>query len=217
MALNNLKRLPLTVTRIWMGLCVCRRLAVNSRLQCGCGRCWRMRLDLIGRALWSAGLIAATGSKKKNLEDWLWDDYFKQHCKVFGNRPFVWHVWDGRKDGFSALVHYHRLDRSLLEKLTFATLGWWIERQRADAGRGEPGAAERLGAANDLQGRLKLILEGEAPYDVFVRWKELWGTANRLGSRPRRRSQTQYPPLHPGQRPPLEGRGALAQGSGQEH
>ena len=119
-------------------------------------------------------LIAATGSKKKNLEDWLWDDYFKQHCKVFGNRPFVWHVWDGRKDGFSALVHYHRLDRSLLEKLTFATLGWWIERQRADAGRGEPGAAERLGAANDLQGRLKLILEGEAPYDVFVRWKELW-------------------------------------------
>ena len=23
------------------------------------------------------------------------------------NRPFVWHIWDGRRDGFGALVNYH--------------------------------------------------------------------------------------------------------------
>jgi glycosyltransferase involved in cell wall biosynthesis len=39
--------------------------------------------------LWSPSmvtkLLAAAGSKKKNLADWLRDDFFKQHCAVFQN------------------------------------------------------------------------------------------------------------------------------------
>lgn len=35
------------------------------------------------------------------------------------------------------------------------------------------GASERLIAAQNLKQRLELILEGEAPYDIFVRWKPL--------------------------------------------
>ena len=42
-------------------------------------------------------LLEQAGSKKKNLADWLRDDFFKQHCALFGNRPFVWHIWDGLK------------------------------------------------------------------------------------------------------------------------
>jgi hypothetical protein len=38
---------------------------------------------------------------------------------------------------------------------------------------GESGAEARRLAAEDLQGRLKLILEGEKPHDIFVRWKPL--------------------------------------------
>jgi len=34
-------------------------------------------------------------------------------------------------------------------------------------------ADDRLAAALDLQGQLKKILEGEPPYDIFVRWKPL--------------------------------------------
>ena len=34
-------------------------------------------------------LLEQAGSKKKNLTDWLHDDFFKQHCALFGNRPFV--------------------------------------------------------------------------------------------------------------------------------
>ena len=33
--------------------------------------------------------------------------------------------------------------------------------------------AARLAAAQDLQGQLEKILEGEPPYDLFVRWKPL--------------------------------------------
>jgi hypothetical protein len=118
-------------------------------------------------------LLAASGSKKTDLESWLRDEFFKAHCQVFKNRPFVWHIWDGRKDGFAALVNYHRLDRPTLERLTYTYLGDWIERQTAGIRDDAPGAEERLAAAQDLQRRLQLILDGEPPYDVYVRWKSL--------------------------------------------
>lgn len=118
-------------------------------------------------------LLEASGSKKKDLEAWLRDDFFKAHCQVFKNRPFVWQIWDGRKDGFSALVNYHRLDRPTLERLTYTYLGDWIERQTAGVRDDVAGAEELLAAARDLQRRLELILEGEPPYDIYVRWKSL--------------------------------------------
>ena len=118
-------------------------------------------------------LLRETGTKKKNIAEWLRDDYFKQHCALFGNRPFVWHIWDGLKDGFSALVNYHLLDRKTLEKLTYTYLGQdWVERQRAELRDEIAGADARLAAALNLQHKLELILDGEAPYDIYVRWKE---------------------------------------------
>jgi hypothetical protein len=116
-------------------------------------------------------LLTEAGSPGKKLDDWLRDDFFAQHVKLFANRPFIWHVWDGRRDGFSVLCHYHRLDRAKLERLTYTLLGDWIERQRA-AGD-EPGAETRLSAALQLQEQLALIIEGEAPHDIYVRWKSL--------------------------------------------
>lgn len=119
-------------------------------------------------------LLTEAGSKKKNLADWLRDDFFKHHCAVFQNRPFVWQIWDGQRDGFSALVNYHRLDRKTLEKLTYTYLGTdWVERQRAEVREQVAGAEARLAAALELQRKLELILEGEAPFDIYVRWKSL--------------------------------------------
>jgi hypothetical protein len=118
-------------------------------------------------------LVTEAGGKNGRLEDWLRDAFFGQHVKVFNNRPFLWHVWDGRKDGFSAIVNYHRLDHRTLEKLAFTSLGAWIERQKHEAAAGRAGADARLAAAEDLQRRLKLILDGAPPHDVYVRWKDL--------------------------------------------
>lgn len=120
-------------------------------------------------------LIAAAGGKANTLEEWLRDEFFEQHCKLFHHRPFVWHIWDGRKDGFHALVNYHQLDNAALQKLTYSYLGDWIRVQEEDSKPGvdKPGAAERLGTAKKLQAELANILNGEAPYDIFVRWKPL--------------------------------------------
>jgi len=125
---------------------------------------------------WSASrldeLLAGAGSSGP-LELWLRDDFFSQHSRLFNNRPFIWHIWDGRRDGFSALLNYHRLTRQALEKLTYSHLGWWIERQRAGANAKEPGAEPRYLAALELQTCLAKIIEGEPPYDIYVRWKTL--------------------------------------------
>lgn len=107
----------------------------------------------------------------KSLESWLREKFFIQHCQIFMQRPFIWHIWDGLRDGFAALVNYHKLDRKLLESLIYGYLGDWIARQKEDTRRGMDGAEERLNAAELLKKRLELILQGEAPCDIFVRWK----------------------------------------------
>lgn len=118
-------------------------------------------------------LLANAEHAGKSLESWLRDKFFVQHCKLFQNRPFIWQIWDGLRDGFSALVNYHTLTHKKLEVLIYTYLGDWIARQRQDIVDGIDGAQERLDAAESLKRKLELILEGEAPYDIFVRWKPL--------------------------------------------
>ena len=118
-------------------------------------------------------LLEKEGAKASNLEDWFRNEFFIQHCKVFGNRPFIWHIWDGRKDGFSALVNYHKLDKENLSKLIYTYLGDWIRMCDAKRKAGDSGADGLWDAAIKLQEKLILILNGEAPYDIFVRWKPL--------------------------------------------
>jgi hypothetical protein len=116
-------------------------------------------------------LLASAGYAGKTLDDWLRNAFFAQHCKLFHNRPFIWHIWDGARDGFSALVNYHKLDANLLQRLTHTYLGDWIVRQREQHNNGVPGAEARYLAALALQDKLKAIAHGEPPYDIFVRWK----------------------------------------------
>jgi hypothetical protein len=134
-------------------------------------------------AEWSAAkldsLLAQAGFAGRALDDWLRDGYVEQHCELFHQRPFVWHIWDGRRDGFHVLVNYHRLaapngeGRRTLEKLLYSYLGDWIDRQRADQKAGVEGADARVAAAEHLKTELTNILAGEPPYDLFVRWKPL--------------------------------------------
>jgi hypothetical protein len=125
-----------------------------------------------------AKLLADSGAS--SLDDWLRNQFFEQHCKLFHHRPFIWHIWDGRKrDGFHALVNYHKLaegdgkGRRLLESITYSYLGDWITRQQDGVRRGEGGAEDRLAAALELQKRLVAIIQGEPPFDLFVRWKPI--------------------------------------------
>lgn len=146
-----------------------------NREQPAAGRLRQLLTTALG-AFDERALIAAAGlkgGKSATLEDWLRDEFFEQHAKLFHDRPFIWHLWDGRPDGFHVLVNYHQLDHATLQKLAYSYLGNWIQQQDEDTKADKPGAAARLGAARALQAKLAAILEGEAPLDIFVRWKPL--------------------------------------------
>jgi hypothetical protein len=124
-------------------------------------------------------LLKQTCATSTNLEDWLRDEFFEQHCERFHQRPFIWHISDGLNNGFHALVNYHKLTgpngegRRTLDNLTYRYLGDWIQRKQNEETRNVAGAAAQLAAAEHLQKQLIKIIEGEAPYDIFVRWKPL--------------------------------------------
>jgi hypothetical protein len=122
-------------------------------------------------------LLTDAGCAGKGLDVWLRDHFFEQHAKRFQHRPFIWHVWDGLKDGFAALVNYHRLDAKNLERLIHTYLGDWIRNQEAGVANGTDGAPLRLSAALALKTKLAAIqlgeFDGKVGYDIFVRWKPL--------------------------------------------
>jgi REP element-mobilizing transposase RayT len=139
-----------------------------------------------------AALLKSADHAGKTLESWLREKFFTQHCKLFQHRPFIWHIWDGLRDGFAALVNYHKLDAKLLETLIYTYLGDWISRCKVEAAssrlddvKRQDGASTlsdpetKLAAAEALKKKLELILEGEGypdqgyGYDIFVRWKPL--------------------------------------------
>ncbi|MGI8642610.1 MAG: DNA methyltransferase, partial [Thermomicrobiales bacterium] len=126
---------------------------------------------------WSAELLATLlrDAGASSLDGWLRDKkgFFAQHVKLFHNRPFLWQISDGRKDGFAAVVNYHRLTTRTLEKLIYTYLEDWINRQRRAADRQEAGAQAGLEAATRLRQELIKIAGGEPPYDIYVRWKSL--------------------------------------------
>jgi hypothetical protein len=102
-----------------------------------------------------------------SLEAWLRNRAFRQHCILFQQRPFIWHIWDGLEDGFSVFVHYHRFTQANLRKLTYTMLGDWLARAKAENND------LRYEKGRELQQMLERVLEGESPYDTFVRWKAL--------------------------------------------
>ncbi len=126
---------------------------------------------------WSAAresqLLRDAGCDGLPLAQWLRDKFFEQHVTRFQKRPFIWHVWDGHKEGFSALVNYHLLTREKLNTLINLYLGDWITQQKRAIDAGNADATLKLAKAEALKTQLEAILEGEPPYDIFVRWKPL--------------------------------------------
>lgn len=126
---------------------------------------------------WSAAveaqLLRDAGCDGPPLAQWLRDKFFEQHVARFQKRPFIWHVWDGHQEGFSALVNYHLLTREKLNTLINFYLGDWITQQKRAVDAGNADATLKLAKAEALKAQLEAILEGEPPYDIFVRWKPL--------------------------------------------
>ena len=93
-----------------------------------------------------------------------------------------------QRDGFSALVNYHRLDRKTLEKLTYTYLGQdWVERQRAEVRDEVAGAEARLAAALESAAQARGDPGGRGALRHLRAVEGAARAADRLGARSERR------------------------------
>jgi len=177
-------------------------------------------LEVLRRAFgpeWSSSvenkLLTEAGARPgTSLDDWLRNQFFEQHCKRFHNRPFIWHIWDGRKDGFACLVNLPHAEPRHAGKpdvLVSPGLDQCPGRRREvepDRGRlpleCRPGIAGQAQAHPGRRASLRHLRALEAPRR----------TADRLEPRPQRRCPAQYPPHHGGWRSPQEPQYQVDQG-----
>lgn len=67
--------------------------------------------------------IAATIGKRSNesskeaIRRYFANDFFGEHCSIYGNRPIYWLFTSGKNKAFNCLVYQHRIDRNLLSKM----------------------------------------------------------------------------------------------------
>ena len=164
----------------------------------------------------STELLAQAGARWQDIETWLRESFFASHAKLFHNRPFIWHIWDGRKDGFGVLVNYHRLDRQLLDKLTY-TLPRQLDRgQRDQVRKRVPGAEARLVAAQRAPAQARADRRRRAPLRHLRALEAARRAADRLGPGPERRRAPEHPPVRHRRRASLQVHDQLEQGPRQE-
>jgi hypothetical protein len=134
----------------------CRPSPAKNPPTNGCARCWPPPTPTFGRRLRGAQLLEKAGFAGQTCTDWLRDGFFQQHCKLFKNRPFIWHIWDGAKTA----------SRPWSTTTSWTTPGWtssstptWATGFAAKGGpdAGLAGADGRLVAALELKEKLEAI------------------------------------------------------------
>ncbi|MDP3059032.1 MAG: BREX-1 system adenine-specific DNA-methyltransferase PglX, partial [bacterium] len=69
-------------------------------------------LNFIANALGNRG-----NSSRETIRNYFVKDFFKDHCKVYQNRPIYWLFDSGKENGFKALIYMHRYDVNTIGNL----------------------------------------------------------------------------------------------------
>ena len=64
-----------------------------------------------------ADALGGKGSSREVLRNYLLNDFYKDHLKVYQKRPIYWLFDSGKKNGFKALIYMHRYTPDLLAKM----------------------------------------------------------------------------------------------------
>ena len=107
------------------------------------------------------------------IRDYLANDFFKDHCKKYQNRPIYWQFDSGKNGGFRALMYLHRYDQNTIPtaRLTYLhDIQWKYEQEKERLEKyieNSTIASERTKAQKQLDLINKQILECRA-YDEVL-------------------------------------------------
>lgn len=64
-----------------------------------------------------ANALGGNGTSREVLRNYLLNDFYKDHLKIYQKRPIYWMFDSGKKNGFKALIYMHRYSPDLLAKM----------------------------------------------------------------------------------------------------
>ncbi|PTX52698.1 Eco57I restriction-modification methylase [Melghirimyces profundicolus] len=78
--------------------------------------------ELAGNLQWlaeSLGKIRANESAEERIRRYFFDEFYKDHCRIYQKRPIYWMADSGKKKGMRALIYLHRYNPHTLGTLRF--------------------------------------------------------------------------------------------------
>ena len=69
-------------------------------------------LSFVAYALGNRG-----NNSREVIKNYLINNFFKDHCKMYNNRPIYWLYDSGKQNGFKAIVYMHRYDEDTTGKV----------------------------------------------------------------------------------------------------
>ncbi|MFA5637265.1 MAG: BREX-1 system adenine-specific DNA-methyltransferase PglX, partial [Anaerovoracaceae bacterium] len=64
-----------------------------------------------------ADALGKSGTPREVIRNYLLNDFYKDHCKIYKKRPIYWLFDSGRQNGLKALVYMHRYDEDTIGNL----------------------------------------------------------------------------------------------------
>lgn len=61
--------------------------------------------------------LKGTGSSEEKIRRYFLNEFFSDHCKMYGKKPIYWLFTSGKEKGFNALIYMHRYNKELLAKM----------------------------------------------------------------------------------------------------
>ena len=64
-----------------------------------------------------ADALGGKGTAREVIRNYLLNDFFADHLKIYQKRPIYWQFSSGKKNGFKALIYMHRYQPDLLARM----------------------------------------------------------------------------------------------------
>ena len=115
----------------------------------------------------------STDTPRNVIRKYLANDFFKDHCKKYQNRPIYWQFDSGKNGGFRALMYLHRYDENIIPTARLSYLHdiqWKYEQEKDRLEKlieNTSITSEKAKARNELDLIDKQILECKA-YDEVL-------------------------------------------------
>lgn len=124
-------------------------------------------LRFIADALGTSGDTA-----RQKIRNYFLKDFFKDHCKIYQNRPIYWLYDSGKQNGFKALIYMHRYNADTSGQVRAEYLGKMEETYESEINRMQDimdnGAGREVALAGKRKEKLQKQLHECRDYDAVL-------------------------------------------------